>query len=450
MKRLPSFNMLLVVFLLANPLAGQETLLQSGPMVSYSTMKEVKLWVQTTQPAEIIIKYWNLEAPEEVYSTKPVNSTEEFACGVHLLADHLEPGNMYQYELYINDQLVERPYPLKFQSQPIWLWRGDAPDFSFATGSCAFINEKAYDRPGDPYGGEYQIFESIHQASADFMLWLGDNVYLREADWNSETGIMHRFTHSRSIPELQPMLGNMHHYAIWDDHDFGPNNSDRSYHKKQFTEKVFRHFYPGLSYIFDNGITSYFQWADCEFFLMDNRYWRTPNKRSDILDPEILGKAQVDWLLDALVNSYAPFKFVVMGGQFLSTVEAHERYINIAPKERQYLLDKIAELKINGVIFITGDVHVSELSKLDLPNGYPIYDLTVSPLTSGVAGKGAEENTLQVPGTLVRDRNYAVLDVSGKRRDRALKISVYDSDGVHLWTREIYENDLKFPRNESR
>jgi len=416
-------------------------------MVSYSTMKEVKLLVQTTEAADIHIEYWDSAVKDKRYKTPVIRSEKKFAYTAHLIADKLEPGITFNYEVFINNVLAERPYPLEFQSQPIWLWRGDAPDFSFATGSCAYVNEKRYDRPGDGYGGEYQIFEDIHRRNPDFMLWLGDNVYLREADWNSDTGILHRYTHTRSIPEMQAMLGNMHHYAIWDDHDFGPNNSDRSYHKKDFTQEVFRHFYPGLSYIFKEGTTSYFQWADCEFFLMDNRYWRTPNKRSDIEHHEILGKTQIEWLLDAMVNSYAPFKFVVMGGQFLSNVEESERYINYAPEERQYLIDAIQKLKISGVIFLTGDMHHTELSKLEFPGGNPIYDLTVSPLTSGIAGRGAEANELQVEGTLIKDRNYAEIKVYGTRKERSLDMNIFDSDGILLWTKTLKAADLRFPRD---
>lgn len=448
MKKIYNRITIILPFLLLSIfLQSQAELLQSGPMLAYSTMKEVKLWVQTTESAQVQVKYWSIENPDQKYFTEKQKTGEYMQYSTHLLADELEPGIKYEYQLLINDQIVDLTYPLEFQSQPIWLWRGDAPDFSFATGSCAYVNEKKYDRPGNGYGGEYQIFTSIHEKEADFMLWLGDNVYLREADWNSETGILHRYTHTRSLPEMQAMLGNMHHYAIWDDHDFGPNNSDRSYHKKHFTQKVFRHFYPGLSYIFDEGTTSYFQWADCEFFLLDNRYWRTPNKRRDIEEHEILGDKQIQWLLDALVNSYAPFKFVVMGGQFISSIEAHERHINFAPQERQKLIDAIHELKINGVIFLTGDVHHTELSKLSLDGAYPLYDLTLSPLTSGVAGKGAEENEYQVEGTLVKDRNFGHLSINGPRGERVLTIEVYDSDGTALWEKMISEKELKYPSN---
>lgn len=427
---------------------SQNELLQSGPMVGYSTMKEAALWVQTKSSAKVYFEYWDKALPQKKYKTDPIQTTKIDAYTATALADQLEPGIHYEYRLFINDKKVARPYRLEFESQPIWLWRTDAPDFSFATGSGTYINEPKYDRPGTPYGADYQIFTNIHKKDPDFMLWLGDNTYLREADWNSSTGIRYRQTHTRSNAEMQAMLGSMHNYAIWDDHDYGPNNSDRSYHMKRETERVFKLFFPSTNYIFDEGTTSYFQWADCEFFLMDNRYWRTPNKRRDIKDHDILGDDQIEWLLDALVNSYAPFKFVVMGGQFLSTIERGESYYNCAPQERQKIIDAIKRLKINGVIFLSGDIHSTELSKLDLEGGYPLYDLTVSPFTSGIHKKEAEKNTLFIEGSQIIERNYAKIDVLGTRKERTLKIQIYNSDGEELWTKNIMANDLKFPRNE--
>ncbi len=434
----------IISLLFAINISAQVEFLQSGPMVGYSTMKEVLLWVQTNKSARIHFEYWNCDNPSAIFETKQITTTKENAFIARLLADQLEPSNHYEYRLYINDNRVDRPYQLEFESQPIWLWRGDAPDFSFATGSCAYISEEKYDRPGTPYGSQYQIFEDIYKREPNFMLWLGDNTYLREADWNSKTGIHYRYTHTRSTPKMQAMLGSIHQYAIWDDHDYGPNNSDRSYPMKKVTEETFKLFFANPNYIFDEGITGNFQWADCEFFLLDNRYWRTPNKRTDIDNHEIIGEAQMQWLLDALVNSYAPFKFIAIGGQFLNPLKSHERHANFAPQERLKLIKAIEELKIDGVIFLTGDVHHTELTKLDLENGYPLYDLTISPLTSGVAGRGAEDNPLQVDGTLVKKKTYAHINVYGTRQERAIEIKVYDSNGVEQWKKEIKASDLKF------
>ena len=212
---------------LVHPLMAQSNYLQSGPMVGYSTMMEVLLWVQTNAPANVQIKYWDELRPNNKLSTEEVQTNKRTAFTAKLLADKVEPGNKYVYELTINGKKVNRPYPLKFQTQTLWQWRTDPPDFKMVIGSCAYVNDEPYDRPGAPYGDGYQIFTQIHAKQPDLMLWLGDNVYLREADWNSITGIHYRNTHTRSLPELQALLGSSHHYAIWDDHDFGPNNSDR-------------------------------------------------------------------------------------------------------------------------------------------------------------------------------------------------------------------------------
>ena len=210
-------------------------LLQAGPMVGYSEMREVMLWVQTTRPATAQIEYWETDKPAVKWRTAPVVTRAADSYAAHLLADQVEPGRRYTYALYLNGQRVPVAYPLTFQSQALWQWRADPPDFRFALGSCTYVNEPVYDRPGRAYGGEYGIFTSIAQQKPDFMLWLGDNTYLREADWNTRTGIRRRFTHSRAVPELQPLLGSAHHYAIWDDHDYGPNDSDRSFAYKDLS-----------------------------------------------------------------------------------------------------------------------------------------------------------------------------------------------------------------------
>jgi alkaline phosphatase D len=71
---------------------------------------------------------------------------------------------------------------LQFRTPPLWQWRTDPPDFTLLTGSCAYINEEAYDRPGKPYGDGYSIFETMAQMRPDLTLWMGDNLYFHEAD----------------------------------------------------------------------------------------------------------------------------------------------------------------------------------------------------------------------------------------------------------------------------
>lgn len=435
------FLLLLLSFLTITVFA-QKSLLQSGPMLGYSEMREVLLWVQTKDVAEVSFAYWVKDSLGEkskaVFYTPSVLTNKEQAFVAKIIADKVQPGNTYEYDLYLNGKKVAFDYPTTFQSQKLWQWREHPPSFTVAVGSCAYINEPEYDRPGKGYGGEYAIFETIHQKRPDAMLWLGDNSYLREADWFTETGIQHRYTHSRSIEELQPLLASTHQYAIWDDHDFGPNDSDRSFLHKDKTLATFETFWgnptTGLPDM-KGGITTSFQWNDIDFFLLDNRYFRSPNNRKTG-EKTILGRQQLEWLIDALATSKAAFKVVVIGGQVLNPLPIWENYANNHAAERAYLLEQIALEEIKNVIFLDGDRHHTELSKMVNKAGNAVYDLTCSPLTSGT-GKRDEVNPLRVAKTLVTQRNFGLLTFSGKYQERVLKIQIFDKNGKELWVQEI-------------
>ncbi len=437
MKILRRTSLALCILLPTFLLLAQKSLLQSGPMVGYSEMMETMLWAQTKSAAKVQVAYWPKGQPNERQLTAAVNTTAANGFIAHLLADKVKPSNRYGYELRINDQPLKLDYPTEFQTQTLWQYRTDPPNFKVAMGSCAYVNEDTYDRPGKPYGGDYQIFTSIHQQHPDLMLWLGDNTYLREVDWYSRTGFIHRYTHTRSLPELQPLLASTHHYAIWDDHDFGPNDSDRSFVHKDMAAEVFSEFWanPSVGLPGQGGSTSYFQWADIDFFLLDDRYFRTPNRRKTC-DQTILGEAQIEWLMDALSASTAPFKIVAIGGQVLTTFAGHETYTNIAPAEREFLLEKIEAEGIKNVVFLTGDRHHTELSMLKNRAGNTVYDLTVSPLTSGVH-TGEEPNALRVEGTMVQQKNFGVLEFSGPAKARVMKIGIFDSNGKEVWVKNI-------------
>ncbi|MCK8520106.1 alkaline phosphatase family protein [Aquimarina sp. D1M17] len=435
----------IVLVLMTGSLALAQDLVQSGPMVGYSTMREVLLWVQTTKTAQVHFEYYEKEQPKQRYQTEKHLTAANNGHVAKLVANKVLPGKTYSYELYIDGKKVERNYPMEFQSQTLWQWRTDPPEVNFAIGSCNYVNEEQFDRPGKPYGSDHDIFSSIHKKNPDFMLWLGDNTYLREVDWNSRTGFLHRYTHTRSLPELQPLLASTHHYAIWDDHDYGPNNADSSYWLKDTASEIFKLFWgnPNYDIINKGGITGYFQWADLDFFLLDNRYFRTSNNNFTG-KREMLGKAQIDWLINALASSRAPFKFIAVGGQVLNSEAMYENYATY-PEERQYLLDKIREAKIEGVIFLDGDRHHTGLSRMWESNSvYPLYDLTCSSLTAGSNNNREKLNVYKLEETLVGQHNYGILNVSGPRKERVLNIKIFDKEGNELWSKDIKAEDLKY------
>ncbi len=429
----------LLCLLLSISLFAQKSLLQSGPMNGYVTFKEAVIWVQTTESAKVTAVYWTEENPTEKLRTTPVITSKASAFAATLLADKVLPGQTYHYYLEINNVKIELDYPCKIYVPELWQWRTQPPNFSLLTGSCVYVIEKKYDRPGKPYGGDYEIFENMAKQDAKLMLWLGDNTYYREVDWDSKTGIYYRNTHTRSVSELQPLLSSMHHYAIWDDHDFGPNDAVGTFYNKDITLQAFKDFWANPNYDVSSGtgISGQFSYADIDFFLLDNRWNRTP--KYDSAKTKLLGKRQITWLKSALKNSKASFKIIMVGGQFLNPVQVYENISNF-PKERDAIISFIKSENIKNVVFLTGDRHHSEISKLTLNEENSIYDITSSPITSRAHKKLKEENPLRMKGSAIKERNYAKLSFSGKRGEREIRVEFYSSSNKLLFTEVIRQS----------
>ena len=449
MNRLAPGLAALLLFM-ATDVGGQSTRddpIQSGPMVGHAEMRAAHLWVQTKLPARVRFEYWEEATPQTILTTPERMTKREDAFTAKSVAALLEPGRTYGYAVVVDGKRVLRPYPQKFQTPPLWQWRTDPPEFTVALGSCTYTNDPPYDRPGAPYGGDYQIFTAIAAKEPVAMVWLGDNCYLREADFGSRESVLYRYTHTRSTAEMQPLLAACSNYAIWDDHDYGPNDSDRAYRDKLNTRAAFELFTANPTYGFPerpNLVTSTFSWGDVDFFLMDDRTDRAPNHRKTG-DKAFLGRAQVQWLVDSLISSLATYKIVCIGNQVLNPARASaiETYAQF-PAEQKELLDAIAAEGIRGVIFVTGDRHHAELTRMPREGTYPLYDLTTSPLTAGLSNRGENEaNTYRVPGTFLKERNFALLKFSGPRSDRVLTLQLCRTDGSLAWEQVIPAKELR-------
>lgn len=438
----------ILIFLSVSISALSQNNLQSGPMVGYCEMKEAMIWFQTEKPATVYIEYFAVDNTAEIFQSKNYATTTESALTCHVILDKIQPGQKYMYNIFIDKMKIVLPFETSFCSKKLWLWRENAPDFTIALGSCNYTNEASLDRPGKPYGSSFSIFESIAKKNPDIMIWGGDNIYLREADWDTKTGINHRYSSSRKIKELQPLLAKTQNFAIWDDHDFGPNDSDRSFYNKNFTQQAFKDFWANKFYGMNpnqkEGIYSSFNWSDAEVFLLDNRFFRSPNERTTG-EKIMLGNEQIQWLIDALIYSKANFKIIIIGGQTLNTAAVYENYENYK-NEKEQLLNEIVANKIKGVTFISGDRHFSELSKLNRTNSYPLYDWTVSPLTSGygdIEKITKEDNKNRVEGSLFSQHVFGTLSFSGIKDLRQMKLTLFDTNGTELWNKVILKKDLE-------
>jgi alkaline phosphatase D len=444
MKRSSFFFYFLLLTLACNDLFAFDKQIISGPMLGYNEPKELGIWIEQKSITPLSIRYFsgNDTSISTATNTKVFPTLNGY---INIFSLSVLPDRKYKYEVINQEtkQVLKFNYPLEFTTQSHWLFRKDPPNFKFAIGSCFFVNDSTTDRPGEKYGGGYNIVNSIYTKNPNFMIWLGDNVYTNEADYNSKNGFLYRYSHTRALEELQPLLANTHHYAVWDDHDYGPNDSDRGFTLKESAREVFSKYWLNPTYGRDGkGIFTSFIWGDCEFILLDNRYFRAANKSKD-KNKDYFGKEQLEWLRDKLAFSRATFKFVCTGGQILTDAALFENY-STYPEERQRMLNMIEEEKIEGVIFLDGDRHFSEISKLARPNLPPLYDFTCSPLTAGRNLKGCEEkNSFREANYCSNERAFGLIEISGKLKERVLRYTLYDANNKEIWVKEIKEAELR-------
>ncbi|MCX6351570.1 MAG: alkaline phosphatase D family protein [Bacteroidetes bacterium] len=423
----------------------QNAKLIAGPMLGFCEHKSVLIWCEVSAKVDAVAVYYKEKNSSEGFKeTKYKGQLHQAYNPIKIILGDLKPGTEYEYKLEVDNYSSIN----NFKTRELWEWRKPAPDFSFIFGSCAYLNDSAYDRPGKSYGQSKDIFKSMGNEKTDLMIWLGDNNYLREADYSSTSGMDYRYSHDRATPELQKIFANQPNYAIWDDHDYGSNDASSNFRLKDYSLEVFKKYWGNMSFGEPDNPATYttFSWSDADFFLLDDRYFRSPDERKDDTDKHYFGNQQLTWLEDNLLNSKASFKFIINGNQLLNPAKIQGESLSQYSAEYNRLLKFITENKINGLFFISGDRHFSELIQIQPAGCYKLYDYTSSPLTSNPYKPNKPEelnNSALVNGSLQSIQNYGKISVSGGKGNRQLKLQTLDINGKVVYELVIPESELK-------
>ena len=438
----------ILLVLLSIQLQASAQELVAGPMLGHVALRGANIWVQSADSGSVSISYWPENNPEQRSTLEAqVNATYGNTHTFNL--SRLEPDTTYQYQILVNGKQANDKDPYQFKTQKLWQWRTDPPEFSVLAGSCNFINEQAYDRPGTPYGsGHEKMFGQIAQEDAEVMLWIGDNWYYHEVDYDAEQNLLYRVMHDRKKPYLQPIYAKFANYATWDDHDFGPNNSGQEFIFKQQALNIFKHYWANPSYGMpeQEGVFTKVSYNDIDFFMLDNRYNKSHENAPDGPDKVFYGQTQLNWLKDGLLASHAPFKFIVGGSQMLNNHHPYEGWDKYR-HERDPFIQWLDDNKIEGVVFLSGDKHHTEMQRVNRPGAYPLYEMTCSPLTAGTHSSksgGDLDNPRLVADTLVNEHNYCRFSFTGPRNDRSFNIEVKGREGQIFWQKNIKSSVLSY------
>jgi alkaline phosphatase D len=336
------------------------------------------------------------------------------------------------------------------RTQPAWTEPGAAAELTIAVGSCFFLADPDPAVSRQDYGQGFGIFAAIAAKKPDLMLWLGDNLYLQQPDFQDPAAMAARYRRQREFLPLRALLTATTHLAIWDDHDYGPNNSNASFALKGATLTLFQRYWPNPQFGLPDvpGTFGVARYGDLTFFLLDDRYYRSPNGAPDGPAKTMFGLRQLEWLKQALLAAPREgIKIVAGGSQFWKRAGRFEGWHRYAAEQRAFA-DWLITERIEGVVFLSGDRHFGELLKIERPNAYPLHEFTSSPLTSRPPARldaADRDNPDLVPGTQIVKRQFGLIRVTGPGDARRLSLESYDGAGALLWRHVVRAIDLRFP-----
>lgn len=321
---------------------------------------------------------------------------------------------------------------------------------SIAFGSCGHEDE------------EQPVLSLAADYKPDAFVFLGDNIY---GDTDNMDTLQHKYNKLGNKPEFQKLRAAAKLYAIWDDHDFGRNDAGKWYPYKKESKEIFLNFFnePAASerrkhegiyhteYLTKNGKT-------IQLILLDVRTFRSDlllfdKKNSELqqryfypldyqphtsTDSTLLGAEQWKWL-EGELKKPADLRFICSGSQFAIEFNGYEAWANF-PHEQTKMMELIKSTGANGIVFLTGDVHYAEISKLQEPGLYPLYDITSSGITSTWSFATPNKNRIEGP---VMDNHFGLITVEWKA-DPVIKMQIIDKNKNERIEYSFKKSDISF------
>ncbi|MGA0054159.1 MAG: alkaline phosphatase D family protein [Steroidobacteraceae bacterium] len=407
-----------------------------GPMLGDTTSDSTIIWMRASDAHRIEVEYSLDPTMKGATRSVAVNASADQDYIVRIPLQGLAPATAYSYRVLLDgkpDRYARSPRV--FRTLPT----GNAP-LRLAFGSCA---RRILD-------GRQPIFEAIAAAKPDGFFWVGDHVYI---DSLAPMAFEYEYQLQRSVPSAQAMLGSVPQWAIWDDHDYGLNNGDRTSPVRELGLATFKKYWANPAYGLPEAPGVFFRkrMAQVECFFLDGRTYRDPSDQPDGSSKTQLGTVQKAWLKQALRESDATFKLLISGGGWATNGgDKFDESWGAYRHERDELFDFIRDESIAGVVLLSGDVHRGELNLVPrrTKGGYDLTELVSSPLAQPTRSADADlqaESRLRPPYD--GGSNFGLLEFDA---DGGLALNLRDVQGRAVWEPvRLNARDLQIPRHRS-
>lgn len=415
-----------------------ELTIVAGPMFTPDALGTITLWIQTNRPGAL-----RIEIRAMLPKDAPPFPAGEQKAELETLAEDRNTGTIRfvqragtRYAVVVKEKGKDHPLATAEITSPPK--PGEPGKYRMMFGSCSHQDKNA----------KQPIWDLIAQEKPQVFMFIGDNMYLPNSKddfprTREAVRELYRDTYDdeRQKPEMQKVLRSTMSYALWDDHDFGPNNADRTWAWPDVALESLMMYFPN---VYGSGEASgcfhRFSWGDIDVFMLDDRTFRDPNwDTKNPLKKTMFGEKQLAWLKQGLAESKAAFKVIAGGNQFLSEQHPHESWGVQHQAERDEFLDWLWDKKVTGVIFISGDRHFAELTKKSDPKkrGADVWDLTSSPLANDVFVRGQEEKN---PGRVqhyIGGINVGQLDFDTTAKPAKVTMKILDRNGAPVIYQDV-------------
>ncbi|MBL7545274.1 MAG: hypothetical protein JNL11_15755 [Bdellovibrionaceae bacterium] len=271
------------------------------------------------------------------------------------------PGNSFRIDKFLVKNLpIDTPLTLRVYGDDIQI---DERTFSsissqrneYAIGLASCMRAAQHDK---------SIWASLEQQKTDLLLFLGDCVYV---DYNLEVPLnpkilWEKFVETRMVLHFYHWKKLVPTIAIWDDHDFGGDNSNRTFPFVKETQTNFKNFFAqnlseGSFITPGPGIACRFQLGNQLFLMLDGRSFRDAPKSGQLYS--MFGKEQEDWIFDS-INNFDGLVWLNNGTQWFNLKGYSESFRKQHTINFNMFVEKLNQANKN-VIFTSGDIHFSEI-----------------------------------------------------------------------------------------
>jgi alkaline phosphatase D len=246
----------------------------------------------------------------------------------------------------------------------------------------------------------------IADTKPDLWIWLGDIVYARSGDLGD---LARRYRSLKENPGYTALRKQTKVLGVYDNHDF-ITGKNRAANKVESQRLLLDFIDEPVASPLRNQAGVYSAYSvgppgkRVKIILLDGRF-HLATAGSDVLGPE-----QWAWLERQLTDSNADVHLVGTGVQVIPTEHSYDKWADLGGA-RQRLLDLIAQTKPRNLIFLTGDRHFGEISRLDDRRfAQPLYDITSSGLTHHAKDWPFLSNFSKEPNQYRRGSNYLGLN----------------------------------------